>query len=251
MNFGNFNQNKIENPKSHQNFFDDYPEFFRGEGRNNPFPNRLNNRYIALIEANKNLIYGKKIFDIASHDGRWSFAALKTGASQVLGIELFPKMVRFANETMEKNKITKERYQFVVGDIHHEIKKINQEFDTVFCFGFLYHTMYHMELFEEIKRLNPKHIIIDTHITLSDLPSIQIKTEKIGPSRIKAKIYPNANEEIIVGWLSKSALELMLRQIGYDCKYYDWHNKGIKNWKHMKDYQSGERIALVAKRFSR
>ena len=54
------------------NFFDQYPEFYREEGVNS-FPNRLNRRFEVLIENNKELIIGKKILDIASTDGRWTF----------------------------------------------------------------------------------------------------------------------------------------------------------------------------------
>jgi len=250
LNFSISSNRDFENTSQRNlNFFDDYPEFFV-QGRTRAFPNRLNHRFQALIETNKDLINGKKILDVGSHDGRWSFAAIKNGATYVLGIELFPKLVKVANKIMERYNIPKEKYQFVVADVRDEIKKVTGKFDTVFCFGFFYHHMYHMDLLEEIKRLDPKHIIFDTGISLSNLPVIRLKTEKIGHSRLKAKIYPHTNEEIIVGWPSKSALELMLKQIGYDHKYYDWHNKGINNWKHLKDYQTSKHVTLVAERIS-
>jgi len=98
LNFSISSNRDFENTSQRNlNFFDDYPEFFV-KGRTRAFPNRLNHRFQALIETNKDLINGKKILDIGSHDGRWSFAAIKNGATYVLGIELFPKLVKVANK---------------------------------------------------------------------------------------------------------------------------------------------------------
>lgn len=49
--------------------------------------NRLNERYNAIIDANKTIIKNSRILDLASHDGRWSFATLKSGSEYTLGIE--------------------------------------------------------------------------------------------------------------------------------------------------------------------
>jgi predicted nicotinamide N-methyase len=35
-----------------------------------------------LIQSNLNVICGRNVLDIACHDGRWSFAATKAGASR-------------------------------------------------------------------------------------------------------------------------------------------------------------------------
>ena len=39
----------------------------------------MNERYEALIAINKDIFDGARVLDLASHDGRYSFAALKTG----------------------------------------------------------------------------------------------------------------------------------------------------------------------------
>ena len=219
------------------NFFDQYPEYYREKGVNS-FPNRLNRRYEALIENNKELIIGKKILDIASTDGRWTFAAIKNGADHVIGIELSPQGVKIALEIMEKYNITKEKYQFIIGDIHQEIKKIEtNSVDTVFFFGFFYHTMYHMDLLKEIKRLNPNYIIFDSHISQSDSPVIDV-----------FKNVTKKGEKILEGYPSKSALEIMLEYFGYSFEYYDWKKKNIDDWDHLGDYKNEKRITLIAKR---
>jgi hypothetical protein len=67
-------------------FIDEFPQFY-STSQTGAVPNRLNQRYRACLEWNEPVIRGNRILDIASHDGRWSFAALKTGASHVVGIE--------------------------------------------------------------------------------------------------------------------------------------------------------------------
>ena len=65
-------------------FFDDYPLFF-STSQTGPAPNRLNQRYRACIEWNEPAIRGQRVLDLASHDGRWSFAAIKAGAINAVG----------------------------------------------------------------------------------------------------------------------------------------------------------------------
>ena len=81
-------------------FFDGYPAFYQSS-RTGSHPNRLNARYQALIESNRDIIEGGRILDIASHDGRWSFAALHAGAEHVVGIEARSGLVERATEAMD------------------------------------------------------------------------------------------------------------------------------------------------------
>ena len=216
-------------------FFDSYPEYYQSGV--NPYPNRLNERYNALIKNNKKIISGKRILDLASDNGRWSFAAIKNGASKVIGIEFLLKSVKTANNLMTIYNVSKEKFQFIEGKIHKIIKQIEpNSIDTVFCFGYLYHTMYHMNLFSKIKNLNPKHIIIDTNISKNDAPVIEIRPKK----RI-------ISEHKIEGYPSKSGLEAMLNEFGFhNFQYYDWPSKNLEDWKNLGDYKNRKRITFVA-----
>lgn len=76
-------------------FFDRFPEFY-DSGNATPADSiraRLNARYEAIIENNLRLIRGKRILDLGSHDGSWSFAAIEAGANHVLGVEPRPELV--------------------------------------------------------------------------------------------------------------------------------------------------------------
>jgi len=101
-----------------------------------------------------------------------------------------------------------------------------------------------MSLLDEIIRLKPTCIIFDTHISKSDQPIIELRTEEIG-SGPKSKIYPNRENKIVVGWVSKSGIELMLSRFGYKCEFFDWQNS-VKNWKSLGDYHIGDRITFLA-----
>lgn len=70
-------------------FFDPYAQFLTTSATS-ASPSRLNARHAAIIQGNLELFRGKRVLDIASHDGRWSFAALHAGAKHVTGIEIRP-----------------------------------------------------------------------------------------------------------------------------------------------------------------
>jgi SAM-dependent methyltransferase len=227
-------------------FFDRYKSFYETSivGATG---NRLNNRYKALIEKNKELIKDQRILDLASHDGRWSFAALKNGAKQVRGIEARQHLVKNTITNMKKYAIPENKYNFILGDIFDEIIKIKRNsIDTVFCFGFFYHTIHHMDLLLKIKRLNPKYLIIDTRISKSPLPVIRIGMEKTGGD---GQAIGNSfnNNQVVVGHPSRSSLEMMLKSIGFSFSYYDWNAMNIKDWSTLEDYKNGIRVTLICK----
>ncbi len=224
-------------------FFNAYPEFYNtsfGAG-----PNRLNNRYVALIENNKEIISGSSILDIASHDGRWSFAAIKNGANFCLGIEGRAHLIENANKNFQKYEIPTEKYSFKLGDIHEEIKKLpSNKFDVVFCFGFFYHTCYHLLLLSEIKRLNPKYLILDTAIVPDDKPIIQLVSND--PKKEGAAINTRPGEDwVLEGRPSKTGLEMLLNYFGLEYSYFNWRDLGIKDWTGIEDYENNVRLTLV------
>ena len=102
-------------------FFDSYSQFFETSDTL-PFPNRLNHRYNALIGRHKNVIEGAAILDLASHDGRWSFAALKTGARKIVGLEGQPVLVAEAEKTFEAYGVDRSQYELVYGDLFETVK---------------------------------------------------------------------------------------------------------------------------------
>ncbi len=232
------------NDYDENNFFDSFPVFYQ-TSKTSAEANRLNHRYTALIHSNKEIIKNSSILDLGSHDGRWSFAAIKSGAKRVLGIEGREELVKVSFETMEKYRIPREKYSFEVGDIFEKIKEIKpNEFDVVFCFGIFYHIMNHMLLLHEIKRLRARYLILDTKITTSKKPTIHIRQENSQDEGMGIPDSSQIDNHVLAGRPSKSSVEIMLNSLGFNFYYYDWLNSGIKNWKNLEDYQLKNRVPL-------
>jgi len=125
---------------------------------------RLTERYDRMIAQNIDIIQGKRVLDLASHDGRWGLAAKYAGAVQVVGIE--------GRKHLVKNSISNAKragYSDTMTWIHGDIVKVMQKlepgsFDTVFLFGVFYHVTNHLEILREIARLRPTNLILDTEV---------------------------------------------------------------------------------------
>jgi 2-polyprenyl-3-methyl-5-hydroxy-6-metoxy-1,4-benzoquinol methylase len=206
-------------------FFDLYPCFY-STSVTGTAPNRLNQRHRALIAPNEAIIRGKSVLDIASHDGRWSFAAHKAGARYVLGIEARDHLVKSAELNMREYGVQEDRVRFVRGDVFEEFDRLESNtFETIFCFGFLYHTMHHMLLLSQIARLNPEHIILDTTIDLNRHNIIRVKTEKFSDENNAAVGAPGDPVHAVVGHPSRGALDSTCIQPPEDTGG-KWHGLG-------------------------
>ena len=216
-----------------EGFFTDYPLFY-SNSRVGTKPPRLAKRHTVLIEQQSDLIAGKRILDIASHDGRWSFAALKAGASHVTGIELCPELVSTAESTFKQYGIPKTDYRFMTGDFFDVAPKLEGHFDTVFLFGFLYHTLKHAEVFYSISQLKPDTIIIDTRVSLVPGPYIEIKA--------------NYLQFAPVGYPTVDAVSMILFYSGYSSEIVDWQPYLGDNCDGVPDYASGTRVTIIGRR---
>ena len=70
-------------------------------------------------------------------------------------------------------------FDFILGDMFDAIDDV-ESCDVVFCFGVFYHINNHMLLLSKIARLNPRVLILDTNISLSDRPVIELVHEENG-----------------------------------------------------------------------
>ena len=101
------------------------------------------------------------MLDLASHDGRWGFAAIKAGAKKVIGIEARPELVRLAKENMHAYGVPGSRYAFHTGDALDTLlaKKIRVE--TVLLVGFFYHIDLHVARSREFSKTGAQAIGAD------------------------------------------------------------------------------------------
>jgi hypothetical protein len=216
-------------------FFDRFSRFV-DTSETGPWLDRLNARYVALIDANRDLIRGASILDLASHDGRFSFAALQNGASRVVGIEYEPHMVQKSHENMEFYGVPRHQYDFVLGDMFEHISKV-ERCDIVFCFGILYHINDHMLLLSQLAEFEPRTLIIDTNISLMAPAVIEVRNPLVGS--------PPPPGDQIEGWPSKAALEVMLASFGWSYDYFDWGASELTGSAKLQDYGSGRRVTAV------
>jgi len=176
---------------------------------------RLDFRYEHVIERNKHLLEGQRVLDIASHDGRFSFAALKgAGAQSVLGIEAREHLVDRAKKNFARYNAEAGSYEFVVGDIFEEIRKIPPgSIDTAMILGFLYHTARQYELFSMLSELGVKSIIVDSKV-LPNVKKPYVLLEMEG-TKADAQIWDASRSRALSSIPSAGALELYLTEFGY------------------------------------
>ena len=100
-----------------------------------------------MIESNRDIISGCRVLvSLPPMMAAGSFAAAQSGASYVLGIEARPHLVAAAREHLLHRPVST-RIEFLIGDVMSKLPRLSEAFDTVFCFGFLYHMIDHMALF--------------------------------------------------------------------------------------------------------
>ena len=95
------------------------------------------------------------MLDLASHDGRFSFAALAAGAARVIGVEVDGDLVEKAEANLAACGVDADRYEFVHRDMFRHFDDL-ERVDVVFCFGIFYHVNDHMQLLTNIAGVEPR-----------------------------------------------------------------------------------------------
>jgi len=225
-------------------FFDAFPRFHETT-QTHQLDGRLNLRYEAIFAQNADLFPGARVLDIASHDGRWSLAALRTGAAEVIGIEARDDLVEAARENLDLYA-PGERHEFITGDIFEVLAEKHLEVDVVLCLGFLYHTLRYNELMRRIRDLEPRCLIMDTAVERKKAVVVHLRTEQTERPRNAVADRFSHGGLTLVGRPSLRALELILRSYGFEIeRFSDWEtlieaNQSLKE--EVADYASGGRV---------
>lgn len=218
-------------------FFDDYPRFLETSTMHASFE-RLNARYTMLIDRHRQLLEGATVLDLASHDGRFTLAALRAGARRVVGVEIDDVLVERAHANMAAYDVAPTSYEFVTRDMFRHFDELD-EFDVVLCFGILYHINDHMQLLSNIAGVQPKWIIVDTKISQLEGSVIEVRSP-LGAS-------PPALGSQVEGYPSRIALDVMLASFGWDLEHLDWSASGLLDRPGNDDYRNGERVSILAR----
>ena len=216
-------------------FFDAYPRFVE-TSETGPWLDRLNARYVALIDDNRASIRDARVLDLASHDGRFTFAALQAGASHVVGVEHDPRLVRAAGEHLAFYGVPADRYEFVAGDLFECMRSV-EPCDVVFVFGILYHLADHMRLMTALADLDARTMIFDTMVSTKSDAVIELRAPIAGS--------PPPPGSQLEGWPTRAALEAMWSSFGWAYEFYDWRASGHADHPKLDDYAGGRRVTAV------
>jgi len=225
-------------------FFDGYPRFYETT-QTAASAGRLNLRYEAIFTQNADVFKDARVLDIASHDGRWSLAALRSGAAEVVGIEARDDLVEAARENLAAYA-RGTRYDFRVGDVFEVLAEEQFQVDVVLCLGFLYHTLRYNELLSRIRDLDPRYLIVDTAVLANQKkPTVKLRAERSDRARNAVSDQFSHEDGTVVGTPSVPALRLILESYGFEIeRFSDWEGLVRDNSAlgHVKDYAHGRRV---------
>ena len=231
-------------------FFERFPEFYE-TSETSSFAWRLNLRHEAIFTANADLFAGARVLDIASHDGRWSMAALEAGAASVVGIEARPELVDNASANLRKYGVDESRFRFVAGDVFEVLAREGIEVDVVLCLGFLYHTQRHNELFTRIRQTGARHLVVDTEIHRSGESVVRLADEHVERQGNAVADEFSYGDTVLTGRPSLSALELLGRTQGFALDgLSDWDGllRDNPDADQVRDYRIGRRTTVRFRR---
>jgi hypothetical protein len=227
-------------------FFEQFPRFYLSSSTASSTA-RLNLRYEAIFGQNRDIFEGASVLDLASHDGRWSLAALAAGARSVTGVEARPELVKASTENLGEYGYGPDRVRFVSGDVHDVLSTGHFEADVVLCLGFLYHTLRYNELLHGIRRTNARYLIIDTFspYMMGPVANVNVITEDADEEGKAAADSYTHGPSVLVGCPNLAAIKTMLGAYGYRVeRLSDWagllrDNPGTEN---CGDYANQKRI---------
>jgi SAM-dependent methyltransferase len=219
--------------------------------------NRLNRRCEMLLSRNLDSIRGKKILDIASHDGTFSYACLRLGAKHVTGVEPRSHLVKDAVRNLTSLGYKNADFAFIVDDVFNYLPKVETgQFDTILCFGFLYHTTRQTELLSQINRIRPAYFILDCRVETFEIPQSQLRGFQRWECRETAGYlafyYENTSRDVatfhhtgLSATPTRSLLEALLKDYGFSFKQLSWSTENKDKWREIYDQESVAYLAEI------
>jgi hypothetical protein len=183
---------------------------------------RMNARHEFLIADFAEEIRGAKVLDLGAHDGRWCYGFAGAGAASVVGIEGRPELVEKFSDYPDASLRAKVelRVDDIFEGIRAEIAR-GETYDIVGVFGILYHIMDHFALFQLLRDLKPKLVIVDSEFVMRDNAIVLLIQERTDVHLNAVAQYPG-QEVAVKGAPSFKAMEMIANALNYDIEWSDW-----------------------------
>jgi hypothetical protein len=210
---------------------------------------RLRHRYDAIVAQNHALFQEARVLDLACSKGFWSLAALDSGAARVVGVERLRNLVEAGAKVFADSGINPESYQFVRSGIFPALERFEPEaFDVILCKGFFEQSDFAL-LFEQLCRLRPKHVIIDTKIVggLGPLARFAIASKAKTRKGRKNRKEPKVRKGKIIATPNHDLIEFLCES-EFQWRLVDWQAMGITDWTGVQDYARDARRTYVLDR---
>jgi 2-polyprenyl-3-methyl-5-hydroxy-6-metoxy-1,4-benzoquinol methylase len=180
---------------------------------------RVNARAKAILLPIADEIKGKRILDLGAHDGRWSWGALKLGASHATAIEWRQAAIDFG---LPLFRGMEDRYRPIQGEIFEVLSKLHESYDIIFNLGIFYHIMDHYRLLRSMRDMKPSLIVLDTGLIDVDESFIRLEMEDTSHIMNAAADPGNVSGKNVIGFVSRGALRLMCESLGLSVQYVPW-----------------------------
>lgn len=204
---------------------------------------RLRHRYDAIVGSNRSLFANANLLDIHCGDGRWSFAGLDAGAAHVVGLENQQEPVDAARATFAKAGVKPASYEFVNSQTFAGLRAYEPEtFDLIVCQDLTRTPDLHF-LFNQLRRLRPQHVIVDTAVVGGKVPIAMFKF-KDGKNGRGAGGRSNAVSAVP----NHEFIRILCDFFGFRWRMFDWQSAGIGDWTGIHDYERDKRRTYVLDR---
>jgi trehalose 2-sulfotransferase len=234
---GEARPNRIASPapaRTGAHFFDRYGAFAAGE---QPRRLRLRHRYEAMIGRNRPLLKGASVLHLGSGDGVWCMAALDAGATRVVGIEPKRQIAEAAKAKFAKLGANAKSYQFVAAQVFAALQEFKPgQFGVVMSTGF-FEQADPRYFFDQLRRLRPKHVILDTAVMPGTNPVIRFAL-KDGAEPASQQAPLSAS---ILATPSYELIAFLCDVYGFRWEAVDFKAMGVADWEGIRDYESGRR----------
>ena len=191
-----------------------------------------------IVTRNAALFRGKRVLDLASHDGRWSWAALNAGATHVTGVEGRNELVDKSHSNFEQLSLRRNCYEFICADVFDFLTNAAgkaQKWDTVLCLGLFYHVMDHYRLLKLMTDTTSDGLIMDTGLVDSSKPFIRLINED-NENYLHALPSLKGQQVEVVGYPSRAALQMMANSLGWNIEFLKWRKRDFTDLSCLDDY---------------